>query len=212
MNGCIRSIDCIGWLRGRRVSGSVTLEAAAVFPLVIALMLLLINFLRIGLAYAFIDHAAGEAAKQLAVYAYALNIVQAGTDNLEAAAEQKVPAVFQGELVQKALAGAREAGSQAALDTLATMLVDEEIDSRNWLEGVILPGSIECTRVRMANPWRADSERAPTGPEANPENVVVIVEYKLDLVVPFFSRRGLMITHTAVERAWMDDKIGGETS
>lgn len=63
----------------RDTKGSLTLEATIVFPVFLAILLLLINLVNIAMIYLAMDHAVHETVKQIALRAYPLDYLRSAT-------------------------------------------------------------------------------------------------------------------------------------
>lgn len=147
----------------RDSEGSLTLEATIVFPVFLALLLLLINLVNISLTYIAMDHAVSETVKQIAVQAYPLRKIKGETTNIAVKALTKVAIM-------------------AKIKELYSLTDVAERD-------------LKITEFIMYNPNSMPEDK----------DIAVTVEYKIKFLVPFLPLQEIVLSNTAVERAWVDE-------
>ncbi len=157
--------------------GSLTLEATLVFPVFLALMLFLINFLNVAAVYVAMDHAVSETVKEIAACTYPLKylkstpyIVDTGTKVI---AQKKIKEYYPlGNITDKDFTISRIKTYNPENKSVGSSLADHNLAEHNQL---------------------------------NYEDIAITVKYKVNLPVPFFPLREVTLSNTAVERAWVDD-------
>lgn len=180
----------------------VTLEATIVFPVFLAFLLLLINFIKVGMVYLAVNHAVSETAKQIATHAYPLVYVKKGVDNLESKMEVSDIASLESDTARDLLDAVKENASQEALDKIMGRLVTSML--QEYLPaGVISSEQIDID-VRMCNPWAEDdSVYNFYGMEINKDDVAIAASCRVKLLFPFAGAREISLSSLAVERAWL---------
>lgn len=199
--------------------GSLTLEAAVVFPFFLALMFLLINFINLGMIYVAMGHAVAETAKEIATHAYPLGFIDkvkmvGGED--KALEVLKDPTAIKSNFPEEFLAALtadiysmlgnhiKEQGC-ARLESAAKLIAEKKIREYYPL-GELGENSFEIIRATMYNPLDSDQSNGEIcGINLCNEDIALVVEYKVKMPVPFFGKE-IILSNTAVERAWVDDK------
>jgi|GEM_PF-1844894 len=205
--------------------GSLTVEAALIFPFFLAFMIGMVNFINIAVVYIAMDHAVSETVKQVAAHSYPLkHLTAAGQTGpgLAAAGQTGPGQAVPGQsgdiaLLNELLAPVIKHGSGALPEKTGRLVLENglktiaagKIREICPLEG-ISNEDFAITRVRMYNPWTVDddgrdtSEDTVNGIVLDNEDIAVTVEYSVRLVIPFFPGT-LTMSNTAVERVWADD-------
>jgi len=183
--------------------GSITLESAIICPAVFAVLLLLINFVRLSTAYLAVDHAVGETVKQVAAHSYPLLYVKNGSSRIM----EKLNAQGSGwnmwdtEAARELMAEAAGLGLDAGLKRYAESKIPDYL-----IPGVISPDDIRITSAKMCNPWSAGGENAQRrGKDLTSKDVMLEVEYRVRIWAPVMGGRDVTLINTAAERAWLDD-------
>lgn len=181
--------------------GGITLEATIVFPVFLAFMLLIINFIRLGMVYLAVNHAVSETAKQIATHAYPLVYAKNGVDSLES--KMGLPGIASLESdTARLMASVKGNVSQEVLD-----MIMGEITSSKMQD--YLPGGIICREdieidVRMCNPWAdEDTVHSFCGMDLHKEDVAIAAHYRVRMLFPFAGAKEISLSSLAVERAWM---------
>lgn len=202
-------------------NGSFTLEATIVFPVFLALMLLLINFINVVMVYVAVDHAVSETAKQLATRAYPLKYLKAtpatnpfqkgfsgvisNFGTLNGQSGQQISSVIASDAVT--LIGNKIMGeaSEAAVNSVMRTVAGEKIKELYPLYGIAERG-LTITKVKMYNPNNnAGSGSSVNGIPLNNKDIAIAVEYRVKMPVPIFPLKEITLSNTAVERAWVED-------
>ena len=200
--------------------GSLTLEATIVFPIFLSMLLLLINVVNISLTYVAMDHAVSETVKQIAVQVYPLKYLKADS-SVNSTQKNKFTDYSMSVIMGAALG---QPQSQAAGSDIATIIGNEikdevtNITVNALTKGVILAKikelyplhdfaerDIKITVLNMYNP-----NNMPEGPQSinkswDNKDIAVTVEYKIKPLVPFLPLQEIILSNSAVERAWVDD-------
>ncbi len=167
--------------------GSLTLEATIVFPIFLALLLLIINFIKVALVYVAMDHAVSETTKQIATQSYPLKYLYTDRklDFLEGVQAELLTKILQGEAIEK--------------------LVREKIIQLYPL-GKLKNEDFRIAQLKLYHPSPSQGQPVLINNQPlNQEDVLIRVEYQVMLRVPFFPARELTLSNTALERAWVDD-------
>lgn len=196
------------------------MEATVVFPVFLCLMVAIVNLVNITSVYLSVDHAVGETVKVIASRAYPLQYLSraggraapdAGFAGVVSRVDllnqhllsqsgqgQTAESQFYGQLIETV----NEEVSQAFLDNAAKSFARAKINQLYPL-GNINDLDLKITGIKMYNPLGnnpVEVERL----SIEPEDIMLSVEYKIRLIIPFFSPREIMLTNSAVERAWAD--------
>ena len=184
--------------------GSLTVEAAVVFPVFLAFMIGIINFTNVTMVYIAMDHAVSETTKLVATHSYPLKILKKG--NIPGAAMSgrvSGDTTIGSEIISEIITQVLEKGTEAALETVIREAAQKKIKELYPLGG-LEDSDFTITGISVYNP----NQDAPGGAglknmTLNNEDVAITVEYKVSLMIPFFSTR-LCLSSSAVERAWAD--------
>lgn len=199
--------------------GSFTLEATIVFPVFLALMILLINFINAAMVYIAVDHAVSETAKQIATRAYPLKYLKLMT-------KQNNPQKFTEVMTNLNLISA-EAGSQSnyavasdVVTMLGSKLAGEATDNAVSLIikelakqkikalyplGNIAGRDLTITQIKMYNPGKSPKEpETANNLPSHSKDISLTVEYQIKLAIPFFQLEKICLSNTAVENAWVE--------
>ena len=164
-------------------TGSITIEAAAVFPVFLVFMLLMINFINIAAVYIGMDHAVSETAKLIAANAYPIQSLQR---NITADGDTPGTTIPTGSDISADIAGkVLDQGSSLAVEAVIKGVARNKIREFYPLSNI------------------AQTDFAITRMKIN-EDVVLTVNYSIKMPVPFFSVNKIGLSNTAVERAWVD--------
>lgn len=183
--------------------GIMTLEATIVFPVFMALMLLLISFIKIGMVYLAMDHAVSETAKQIATHTYPLKFVQQGLGEM---LEKLNVSTLQpdSEIARKIITAAKDDVSQAAMDYAMEEAVKRYIIENYIPAGIVSSDQVDI-KVKMCNPWASDGfKEVVNNVELQKKDIAVVATYKVKLVFPFVPVRELTLSNTAIEKAWLE--------
>ena len=179
--------------------GSLTVEAAIIFPVFLAMMMAVINFINVVMVYVAMDHAVSETAKQIATHAYPLKALQTNSKTLNLLTGEKMSqAGITGEIFNRVVAK----GSSLALETIIKEIARERIKEMYPL-GKLDDDDFQISRIAVYNPNGAAGSSRINNVSLNNEDVAIVVEYRVRLLIPFFSRM-IPLSNTAVERAWAD--------
>lgn len=179
--------------------GSLTIEAAIIFPVFLAMMMAIINFINVVMVYVAMDHAVSETVKQIAAHAYPLKELKTDSKTLNLITGEKMSqAGIVGEIFNRVVAK----GSSLALETIIKEVARERIKERYPL-GKLDDDDFEISRIAVYNPNGAAGSSRINNVSLNNEDVAIVVEYRVRLLIPFFSRM-IPLSNTAVERAWAD--------
>ena len=196
--------------------GSVTIEAAAIFPIFLAFMLLLINFINVATVYVAMDHAVSETLKQIAAHSYPLKYLKSTSKENRFAevmnslgsldAESKdITTSLKSDIINEIGNQIKEKGTEYALNTGIKLVAQKKIKELYPL-GNITNNDFTITRIKMYNPNNASGSGGDiNGIQLNNTDLVITVEYKVNLPVPFFPVRQISLSNSAVERAWVDN-------
>jgi hypothetical protein len=185
-----------------RQAGVVTLEATIAFPLFLAFLLLLINFIKVGLVYLAVNHAVNETVKQIATHAYPLVYVKNGAGSLASKMGISDIASLESDTARFLLEAVKEEASQEALDNVMSRLVS--LKMKDYLPEGIAGGEDMAIDVKMCNPWAEDDTAYRFhGMELTKEDVAIAARYRVKLLFPFAGAREISLSSLAVERAWM---------
>ncbi|WP_418792179.1 TadE family protein [Phosphitispora sp. TUW77] len=179
--------------------GSLTIEAAVIFPVFLAMMLGVINFTNVAMVYIAMDHAVSETVKQIATHAYPLKELKANTETFNLITGEKIA---DAGIITGVFNKVLERGSTMALETIIKELAKERIKAFYPL-GELDDDNFEISRVSICNPNDARCGSRINNVSLNNEDIALVVEYRVRLPVPFFSRV-IPLSNTAVERAWTD--------
>ncbi|MFZ5597781.1 MAG: TadE/TadG family type IV pilus assembly protein [Bacillota bacterium] len=198
--------------------GGLTLEAAVIFPVFIAFMLLLINFINLAMAYVAMDHAVGESVKQIAALSYPLKYLKCEDPN---GVSENLVGILTGPFGGSG-GGAAETADAAvgglvavfgnvlkekAYEELEGMIREYCLNSikDSNIPGIVRPGDIEITGMKLYNPNSPEnSMETINGRTLDNRDIALVVEYRVKLPVPFLPVRDIRLSSTAVERAWVD--------
>ncbi|MFZ5645877.1 MAG: hypothetical protein ACOY46_20160 [Bacillota bacterium] len=180
----------------------MTLEATIVFPVFLAFMLLLINFMKIGVVYLAVSHAVSETTKQIATHAYPLVLAKQGAAGVIARTGVSDLALMENDFTKKLLDSVGENMSQEMLDNvlyeISSPMIEDYIPG-----GIIDKGQIDI-EVKMCNPWAGRENTHNIGDiELSSEDVAIVANYKVKLLFPFVMEREVRLTNISVERAWL---------
>jgi len=180
--------------------GSLTVEAAIIFPVFLAMMMAVINFINVVMVYVAMDHAVSETVKQIAAHAYPLKELKTDSKTLNLLTGEKMSqAGIIGEIFYRVVAK----GSSLALETVIKEIARERIKEIYPL-GELDDADFQISRVSVCNPNGTAGSSSPiNNVSLNNEDVAIVVKYRVKLLVPFFSRM-IPLSNTAVERAWAD--------
>ena len=179
--------------------GSLTVEAAIIFPVFLAMMMAVINFINVVMVYVAMDHAVSETAKQIATHAYPLKELKTNSKTLSLLTGEKMSqAGIMGEIFNRVVAK----GSSLALETVIKEIARERIKEIYPL-GELDDADFQISRVSVYNPYGTAGSSRINNVSLNNEDVAIVVEYRVKLLIPFFSRM-IPLSATAVERAWAD--------
>nr|WP_269438231.1 TadE family protein [Phosphitispora fastidiosa] len=183
--------------------GSLTVEAAIIFPVFLAMMMAIINFINVVMVYVAMDHAVSETVKQIAAHAYPLKELKTDSKTLNLITGEKMSqAGIVGEIFNRVAAK----GSSLALETVIKEIARERIKEIYPL-GELSDNDFQISRVSVYNPnGTAGSNSRINNVSLNNEDVAIVAEYRVKLLVPFFSRM-IPLSAAAVERAWADGQI-----
>jgi hypothetical protein len=184
----------------RDSKGSLTVEAAIIFPVFLAMMMVIINFINVVMVYVAMDHAVSETAKQIATHAYPLKELKTNSKTLNLLTGEKMSqAGIMGEIFNRVVAK----GSSLALETIIKEIARERIKEIYPL-GELSDNDFQISRVSVYNPnGTADGSSPINNVSLNSEDVAIVVEYRVKILIPFFSRM-IPLSAAAVERAWAD--------
>ncbi|MCL5058287.1 MAG: pilus assembly protein [Actinobacteria bacterium] len=185
-----------------RQRGGVTLEATIVFPVFLAFMLLIINFIRLGMVYLAVNHAVGETAKQIATHAYPLVYVKNGVDGLESKMGVSGIASLESDTARRLMASVKGDVSQEVLDKVMGEITSSKM--QDYLPGGVIGREDIQIDVRMCNPW-ADEDTAYSfhGMALHKEDIAIAAHYRVRMFFPFAGAREISLSSMAVERAWV---------
>lgn len=158
--------------------GSLTLEAVIVFPIFLALLILLINFVKITMVYVAMDHAVSETTKLLATQAYPVKYLRA---NLQLDILQGVQSELLGQIIHG------EAVDQLLRSKISSFYPLAQLKEQDF----------QITKIKLGPLEQLGKQTS--------KDIALEVEYKVPLRVPFFPLRVISLTNSALERAWVDD-------
>lgn len=187
-----------------RMQGSITLESAIICPAIFAVLLLLINFVRLSTVYLAVDHAVGETVKQVAAHSYPLLYIKKGSSFI--LEKLNLPGtgwnMWETETARELLAEVAGLGLDAGLKRYVESKLPDYL-----IPGVISPEDIRITSVKMCNPWASGEETVrQSGQGLDSKDVMLEVEYGVRIWAPLMGDREVTLVNTAVERAWLDDR------
>jgi hypothetical protein len=184
----------------RDSKGSLTLEATIVFPVFLALLLLLINLVNISLTYIAMDHAVRETVKQIAVQAYPLKYLKAGpgvdSSLLPQAAGTGIVNIIGNKIKGEA--------TNIAVNALTKVVISAKIEELYPLSNF----AARDAKVTVLNMYNPNNVPEGSGSNNNPwdnKDIAVKVEYKIKPLVPFLPLQEIVLSNSAVERAWVDE-------
>lgn len=205
----------------RDTKGSLTLEATIVFPVFLAILLLLLNLINIALIYLAMDHAVSETVKQIALRAYPLDYLRSAhiaSNNLEeyigrtgllgTGPGQSAGAGASSELIKSDLINLigskiKSEVTETAVNAVVKNIVSARIRELYPLNN-IAARDVKVNLLNMYNPNYNSAENAGTEASWCKQDIAVTVEYKIKPLVPFLPPREIILSNTAVERVWVD--------
>lgn len=205
--------------------GNLTLEAAIAFPVFLAFMIFILNFVNLAMVYISMDHAVSEVVKVIATHAYPLGPLQkpmdaanppppdplkivqdnilstrppgeVNTDSLKETGGNNV-----GELLQAYKGQAVSYGKGLAREASGGIIagyVKNHLDDYYALDN--LNGMVKVDKVD-ADIFGGNVNGVALGIK----DVGVMVSYSVKVLVPFSPVKEIKLYNTAVERAWVDD-------
>lgn len=193
----------------KRQDGSITLESVIIFPFYLAFLLLLINFIKVSIVYVAVDHAVSETTKLVATHSYPLKYMKEAAGKLESSANDAIKDTTAGkamEAVPVDTGGVKELvnyiinkGYDAGLQLFAQNKIND------YLPEQIRP-DVKVEQAKMCTNFNSKlSKYKINGYDLGPEDVAIVVTYKVRLTVPFVPKLEYTLSDTAVERAWLDD-------
>lgn len=182
--------------------GSLTLEATIVLPVFLALMLLLINLVNISLTYIAVDHAVRETVKQIAVQAYPLKYLKSvpGSNNIQSEFDGYTGSDIV-NIIGKTIAGET---TKIAINNMVRPIIKAKIKELYPLND-IAARDVKITVLNMYNPYYVPEGSRSGDNLWDNKDIAVTVEYKIKLFVPFLPLQEIVLSNSAVERAWVDD-------
>lgn len=225
-------IDRRNGQNGRNARGSLVLEATVVFPVFLALMILIISFVKVIYIYTAMDHAVSEAAKQVATHVYPLKFVPRTEFDPQAQEEALNREILKQQLLTSAILRfvppepAPEAGRHGLepyLSEISEELILKYVTDKT--RGVVvdylsaaaakqlvvayLPEELKKTPPRIKQVAFLElnggqGERSVNGLPLENKDIAIVVEYAITLPIPFMPVTEITLSNTAVERAWID--------
>lgn len=200
--------------------GSMTLEAAFIVPLFLLFLVGLINFINILMVYVAMDHAVSETSKLIATHSFPLRDIGSITSMAVGQAtggKNKVPSVeevasgsvpvnqvalnYGFQMLDKSLQKLAQKGVGAASEAIIEDVVKSKVMEYYPLKK-ISKDDFQLTEVKVFN--EETKPQKVNGITLNPEDIAIVVVYKVKMPVPFFPLQEIILTNTAVERAWAD--------
>jgi len=210
-----------------RERGSLTLEATIVFPLFLALMLVLINCTRVAMVYVAMDHAVSETVKQIAAESYAFKLLQSGS------LKDLLPLQNSGPRSGGEANGDVAGGNPTGVISSISKEVEQELLAQgDKIVGTLLKNAIEGAarrNIKRLYPLGGLEDEefcialikvydpgSPPGGNVNGvpldgDDIALVVRYTVKIPVPFIPCPEISLSNTAVERAWVDEQ-GGDGS
>lgn len=200
--------------------GSMTLEAAFIVPLFLLFLVGLINFINILMVYVAMDHAVSETSKLIATHSFPLRDIGSITSMAVGQAtggKNKVPSVeevasgsvsvnqvalnYGFQMLDKSLQKLAPKGVGAASEAVIEDVVKSKVMEYYPLKEI----SEDDFRLTEVNVFNEETKpQKVNGIILNPEDIAIVVVYKVKMPIPFFPLQEIILTNTAVERAWAD--------
>ncbi len=200
-------------LKGNR--GSFTLEATIAVPFFLLLLVFLVNFIAVAAVYVAMDHAVSETAKVIAGSAFPLRDLKLSIPSLTAkpanagkgAASAPVSpgtlAVGMGiEIINDILKKASEKGTGIILDSVGKEIVSKLLKEYYPLK-TLGNKDYELVEVRVLTE-RKNNVPGLTNIDLKPEDITIVVVYKVKMPFPIVNLKEFTLSNIAVERAWTD--------
>ncbi|WP_188453576.1 TadE/TadG family type IV pilus assembly protein [Virgibacillus oceani] len=188
----------------KKENGSITLEAAMIIPLFLALILLLTSFVKITIAEMALKESVSETAQTVAHYSYltltAVNAIDQATDGFidslgEGAASRagnsEIAKVLMSKFADKAKGAIPSSGK---LLESVDQSVYKEVVTEKYKQKVGSSGFYNADGIKIV------SSSVPTSTDSAMAKVEAEVE--LNLVIPFFEKT-IKIKKKALERGWV---------
>lgn len=190
--------------------GSITLEAAVVFPFFLALLLLLVNLTHVVMVQITMDHAVDEAAKQIAAYSFPMtdmggkmaDLLNTGIGSDETKA---VEIFFAG--TGTLLGSFREylrSGAEEVLEEAIKKAAEAEMKSHLPLVGMSSGVPFQMTDFKIYNPFMQNSPAGLSADGVHEKDIVIKVSYTVKITIPFSPLKEVHLKSSAAERAWVD--------
>lgn len=186
--------------------GSITVEAALVFPFFIALILLLVNIINVAVVQIAMDHAVSETTKKIAAYSFPLKYIKQGSNLIRnfngTSSTQLIP---NSNIILNSWRDYMEEGASKSIETVIKEMAQNEIKKIYPLGNLDQKDKFYISDFKIYNPLQENSKSAGAGDESiNNKDVKIVVDYNVKISIPFCPLKELKLQSKAMERAWVD--------
>lgn len=196
--------------------GSFTIEATVAVPVFLLLLVFLINFISVAAVYVAMDHAVSETAKIIASSSFPLHDLKLTVNNLPinsslstgkqvsnepVSVASLIPGIgtqIINDVLQKASGEAVGIVLDSAGKEIVTKLIKEFYPLKKLDDG-----DFRLVEVRLLTKKKKE-EPGLRQIDLKPEDITIVVVYKVKMPVPFVHLREFTLSNIAVERAWTD--------